>query len=66
MLTNGIILAICGCDNLRHVGTWFRPFANIVLSVTNYLDLRNDIIVHCISHFVFIPTKGQNGCSDII
>ena len=30
MLTNNIILAISGCDTLRPLGIWFKPFANSV------------------------------------
>jgi hypothetical protein len=30
MLTNGIMWTISGCENLRHTGIYFRPFANSV------------------------------------
>ena len=39
-------------------------YTKYCISVTYYLELRNAIIIYCISHF--LATKGQIGCLDVI
>ena len=43
VLTNGIVLAISGCDTLRPLGIYFRPFANSVRDTIYH----NNIVAHC-------------------
>ena len=33
MLTNSIMLAMSKCNTLKHLGIWFRPFANNVSDI---------------------------------